>query len=51
VVVVAVEVVVGGRVGGREGGRPKVCILRGGFQGWYARYRKEMGMVVPCEEG
>eukprot|EP00624_Nannochloropsis_granulata_P001468 evm.model.NODE_17299_length_1395_cov_20.309677.1 len=40
----------GRKEGGREGGKPRVFVLRGGFQGWYARYRKEIGMVVPCEE-
>ncbi|GAB5036736.1 myosin light chain kinase, partial [Nannochloropsis oceanica] len=30
----------GRREGGKEGGRPRVFVLRGGFQGWYARFSK-----------
>lgn len=33
----------------RKQGVPQVLVLRGGFQGWYARYREEIGMVEPCE--
>jgi hypothetical protein len=31
--------------------RPRVCVLRHGYEHWYYMYRKEIGMVVPCEAG
>lgn len=29
--------------------RPRVCVLRHGYQNWYRMYRREIGMVVPCD--
>lgn len=34
---------------GGQGQVPRVCVLRYGYQRWYERYRKEIGMVVPCD--